>query len=305
MLFLSQETEKEQALHDTQSNFSKTSQFEVSLADLIKFFVLNGKFIGIVTALLSPLAIWLCLQLPRPYQTQLTLLVKFKYVPGLYSSPPSRLSEAAMMQSFVFLNPQAVHAFAFSSLQQLKLAQTTIAPTYTNDPQKINVVLQSTNPEALRRASSQVASQLLKKFITPVQEILAVNRQATEIDIQKNKQVLTQLERQNAKVGQKNPVKSAALETQISQQMSTLAALEFDKNYLQQREQQLLDFTAKLISIKVVTASEIKLSRSPRQLIAIAIVSSFLVAVLAATYRQLIREKAMSCARKPKVSKDV
>lgn len=72
-------------------------------------------------------------------------------------------------------------------------------------------------------------------------------------------------------------------------------ALEFDKKYLQQREQQLLDFTAKLISVKVVTSSEIKLNRSFRQLIAIAIVIGFLVAILAtAIYRQLRREKAVS-----------
>ncbi len=274
----------------TQPKLSKTSE-EVSLSDIVKFFILNGKFIGIATAFLSPLAIWLCLQLPRPYQKQLTLAVKFKYFPVLQSSPPSRIAQVGIVQSFLFSNPNRVHAFAFESLQQLKLAQTTINPSYTNDPQKIDVVLQSTNLEALSRASSQVASHLLKKFQAPVQEILAVNRQATEIDIQKNQQVLNQLKSQIAQVGQENPIKQAALESQVSQQISILTALEFDKNYLQQKEQQLLDFTAKLVSIEVVEASKTQLTRSPLQLIAIAIASSFLIAVLATImYCQLLRK---------------
>ncbi len=293
MLFLCQATEKERTLHNTKPKLSKTE--EVSFSDIIKFLISNGKSIGIIAALLSPLAIWLCLQSPRQYQKQLTLSVKFKFFPIVIQSlPPSRLSEAGIVQSFLFSNPNEVHAFAFSSLQQLKLAQTTINPTYTNDPQKIDVVLKSLDAEALNRASSQVESQVLKKFQLPVREILVVNRQDTEIDIQKNKQVLAQLESQIARGGQENAAQQAALEIERSHQISTLAALNFDKKYLQQREQQLLDFTAKLISIKVVTASEIELTRSPQQLIAIALASSLLFAILAtAIYRQ-IRNKAIS-----------
>lgn len=293
MLFLCEATEKERTLHNIKPKLNKAE--EVSFSDIIKFFILNGKSIGIITALLSPLVIWLCLQSPRVYQKQLTVTVKLKFLSGVQYSPPSRLSEVGIVQSFLFSNPNEVHAFAFDSLQQLKLAQTTINPVYTNDPQKIDVVLKSTDAEALSKASLQIESQLLKKFQLPVQEILAVNRQATELDIEKNKQVSAQLTSQINQIGTENPVKQAALEIQLSQQRSTLAALEFDKKYLQQREQQLLDFTAKLISVKVVTASEIKLNRSPRQLIAIAIVISFLVAILAtAICRQLRREKAAS-----------
>lgn len=51
-------------------------------------------------------------------------------------------------------------------------------------------------------------------------------------------------------------------------------------------------------------ASEIKLTRSPRQLIAIAIATSFLVAVAATIYQQLLRDKAMF-NQKPEKSKDV
>ena len=293
MLFLGQETEKERALPHTTPKLNKTSS-EVSFADIVRFFILNGKFIGIATALLSPLTIWLCLQLPRPYQKQLTLSIKFNIFPVVQSSLPSRISQAGMVQSFLFSNPNRVNAFAFDALQNLKLARTTIKPTYTNDPQNIDVVLESTHAEALNSASSQVSSQLLSKFQTPVQEILAVNLQATEIDIQKNQQVIAQLQNQIAQVRRGNLAQQVGLEIEQSQQISTLAALEFDKKYLQQKEQQLLNFTATLISIKVVKTSEIKLTRSPLQLIAIAIAVSFLAAVLAATYRQLIREQAIS-----------
>lgn len=303
MLFLGQETEKERSLHHTTPKLSKTSS-EVSFADIVNLFIWNGKFIGITTALLSPLTIWLCLQLLGPYQKQLTLSIKFNIFPVVQSSPPSRISQAGMVQSFLFSNPNRVNAFAFDALQNLKLAQTTVKPTYTNDPQNIDVVLESTHAEALNSASSQVESQLLSKFQTPVQEILAVNLQATEIDIQKNKQVIAQLQNQIAQVKQGNLAQQVGLEIEHSQQISTLAALEFDKKYLQQKEQQLLDFTATLISIKVVKTSEIKLARSPLQLIAIAIVTSFLVAVAATIYQQLLRDKAMF-NQKPEKSKDV
>jgi hypothetical protein len=182
MLFLCEATEKERTLHDSKLKLNKAE--EVSFSDIVKFFILNGKSIGIITALLSPLAIWLCLQSPR-YQKQLTVAVKLKFFPGVHSSPPLRLSQVGIVQSFLFSNPNAVHAFAFGSLKQLKLAQTTINPISTNDPQKIDVVLKSTDAEALSKASLQIENQLLKKFQLPVQEILAVNRQATELDIEK------------------------------------------------------------------------------------------------------------------------
>lgn len=114
-----------------------------------------------------------------------------------------------------------------------------------------------------------------------MQEILAVNLQATEIYIQKNKQVLAQLQNQIAQFRQK-----------------------FNKNYRQQKEQQLLDFTAKLISVKVVKASQIKLTRSFLQIIAIAIASSFLLAVAVTLDQQLGRDKPMS-NQKTEASKDV
>jgi hypothetical protein len=302
MLVLSQETEKEQALHNLKPMSSKISE-AVSLSDIVKFFILHGKFIGLVTAILSPFAIWLCLQVPRPYQKQLTLSVKLNFFPVVQSSSPSQITQMGIVQSFLYSNPNQVHAFAFDALPQLKLAQTTITPTYTNDSQKIDVLLQSPSAEALNSASSQIVSQLLKKFQTPVREILAVNLQATETDIQKNKQVLAQLKNQVARE-QGSSAKQLALETELAQQFSSLAALEFDKNYLQQKEQQLLDFTAKLISIKVVSASATEVTRSPRQLIAIAIAISFLVAVAATIYRQLLRDKAMS-NQKPAKSQDV
>lgn len=45
-----------------------------------------------------------------------------------------------------------------------------------------------------------------------MQEILAVNRQATELNIEKNKQVLAQLTSQINQIGGENLVKQAALE---------------------------------------------------------------------------------------------
>ncbi len=63
------------------------------------------------------------------------------------------------------------------------------------------MVLKSTDAEALSRASLQIESQLLKKFQLPVQEILVVNRQATELDIEKNKQVSAQLASQINQIG--------------------------------------------------------------------------------------------------------
>lgn len=77
MLFLCEATEKERTLHDIKLKLTKAE--EVSFSDIIKFFILNGKLIGIITAFLSPLVIWLCLQSPRVYQKQLTVAVKLKF----------------------------------------------------------------------------------------------------------------------------------------------------------------------------------------------------------------------------------
>jgi Asp-tRNA(Asn)/Glu-tRNA(Gln) amidotransferase C subunit len=248
---------------------------EISSKDIIQFFSRNAKFIGLVTVGLSVIAITLPLLSPKQYQKQLTLSVKF---------PSVSLS----VGSFPELNINYATALAVEFLRTSKLDQITIKAQSNPETQEIDVHLQSPNANYLSSSSPRLISQLKTRFQEPVSQSLETSLSAIEQQLEKQKRILPQLEQTIAQLPATNTPKLQALEIQRAERVAAIAALEVDKDYLEQSQKNLTGVTTKVMSVKILSESEVEPISSTKQLVIIAVITSFMAAVIAAILRDQV-----------------
>lgn len=247
------------------------------LVEIIQFLSRNWKFLGLVTIVLSTLAIVLSLLSPKQYQKQLSLRIK---------TIPFPLSSQSVFPA-IDVNQAGTLAVEFI-IKSAQLAPITTTARYEVETQKIDVSLESPNARSLSSVSPKIISQLRTKFQEPIGQILATSLIVTDLQLKKQQQILPQLDRQIAQSPPTDTPRVEALETERARSVAAIAALQVDKDYLQQSQKNLPDFTAKVLSVQVLSESEVQQARSSGQSVVIAIVASFMVAVVAAIIRNQI-----------------
>lgn len=251
------------------------SEDEISSIDIIQFFSHNVKFVGLVTVGLSVIAIALSLLTPKQYQKHLTLLVKFTSVP--LSVP---------VQSYSGLDAFQTSALALQFLRTSQLERITSTVQSNPESQEIHVTLQSPNASLLNSATPKIVSQLKIKFQEPVSQSLETGLTSIEQQLEKQKRILPQLEQNIAGLPRTDTLKLQALETERAKSVATVAALEFDKDYLKRSQKNLTAFTAKVMSVKILSESKVEPISSLKQLVVITVITSFMTAVIAAIIRE-------------------
>jgi hypothetical protein len=78
------------------------------------------------------------------------------------------------------------------------------------------------------------------------------------------------------------------LEVQRSAYVTRMTTLEFDRDYLKRGEKNLAEFTSQVMSIQILTKSEVQQTRSLAQVAVLAVLASFMVAILAAIIRNQV-----------------
>jgi len=245
--------------------------------NIIQFLRHNSKFLGVATAVLSAIAItFSLLTTPKQYHKQLTLSVR-PHFPEL-------------AQPFPTTDVNQTSALALEFLNNADLEKVTAQPRYNAEAQQIELNLKSPDAKALSTAGPQVVSQLKKSFQERLSHTLETNLIALNLQLKRCKQIVAQLEQQ---IAQSSATKAKeALETQRASYITAIVSLESDKAYMEQSQKNLDDFTAQVISIWVLKDSSVQQTRSSGDIVVIAIVGSFLMAVLAALIRnQLPRLK--------------
>lgn len=253
---------------------------ELGLVDIIQFLNHNSKFLGLTTLLLSAIAIALYLLSPKPYQKQLTLSVQSTPVPLSVQSFPK--------PSLLVLEANQMDALAVEFLSNLQLDQITAKPQYSVLTRKIDLNLQSPDAKLLTTADSQIVSQLKSRFQKHLSQTLTTSLTATELQLKKLNKTLPQLEQQIAQLPSTKTAELEALEIERAKSVSAIAALRFDRDYLKQSQKNLANFTAQVISVQILSESEVQPTRSSGQLVILAVLASFMVAVLAAIIRNQI-----------------
>ncbi|NER26501.1 MAG: hypothetical protein F6J89_02445 [Symploca sp. SIO1C4] len=282
---------------------------EISIfADSIWFVSYNLRFIGLTTLVLSALAITLSLLQPQRYQKQLNLSAKpvelpVTGIPGININQASNLTVELLKHHYEEIDEIDARA------------------KYNTQTQQIELTLNSPDTTYLDKAGSNVTTLLAAQLQATVAETAANSLQNIDLAINKNKKILAQLEQEIVKVrpaisgNTQSPqttlsqealaFRLEALESKRTNQITTITALEFDKQYLKPAQNNLANFTSKVISIKIVTEYEMKPTRSLLQIIVLAIIASFMVAVLAAIIREQIPHlKKELSHKKPHTSPD-
>ncbi len=257
---------------------------EVSLVDIIRFFRLNWKFLGLITIALSSVAIALSLSRPRLYQKQLVLAIK-----------PLPLTLAS--KSMTTMNVDEAGARAVTILQNQKLDQLTTTATYDAVTQQVDLTLDSPNQSALAGASSKVISQLNTQFEKQLAKYLKTGLTSTTLELKRYQQILAQLDRQvdqlpvkDTKVpeGIRLEARRRAMESERGRFVTLIATQTIDKEYLEQVLKNPAQLSGQLISVQVLSEADVQKTRSPMQLVIPSIIASFIVAVLAAIIREQI-----------------
>ncbi|NEP01166.1 MAG: hypothetical protein F6K58_21400 [Symploca sp. SIO2E9] len=281
---------------------------EISLLDIFHFFNRSWRFISLTTFGISATAIVLSLLQPQQYQKQLNLSVKpvefpVTGIPGLNINQASNLTVELLKHHYKEIDEVDARA------------------NYNTQTQQIELTLNSPDTSYLDKAGSNLTTMLATQLQATVAETAANSLQNIDLAINRNKKILAQLEQEITKVRPATgsnaqstqttlslealAFRLEALESKRTNQITTITALEFDKQYLKPAQKNLANFTSKVISIKIVTEYEMKPTRSLLQIAVLAIIASFMVAVLAAIIREQIPhlKKEMS-HKKPHTSPD-
>ncbi len=257
---------------------------EVSLVDIIRFFRLNWKFLGLITIALSSVAIALSLSRPQLYQKQLVLAIK-----------PLPLTLAS--KSMTTMNVDEAGARAVTILKNQKLDQLTTTATYDAVTQQVDLTLDSPNQSALAGASSKVISQLNTQFEKQLAKSLKTALTSTTLELKRYQQILDKLERQvdqlpvkDTKVPQgiRLEARRRAMESERGRFVTLIATQTVDKEYLEQALKNPAQLSGQVISVQVLSEADVQKTRSPMQLVILSIIASFILAVLAAIIREQI-----------------
>ena len=258
---------------------------EISLLDIIQFFHRNWTFMALSTLGLCAIAIALSLFSPKQYQKQLTLSVT--PVPISVSGIPGVDIQQASNQTVKLLENH-----------YNKIDETEVKPTYNTGTQQIDITLRSPDTRFLAEAGIQVSALLQQEFQATLGKAIANSLFRTKLEIQKQQKILEQLNQEIAQVRDPNgidpqrirtAVRLEALETQRAQVLARIAALEFDKQYLEPAQENLAELTDQIISIQPLSESKVEPTRSLVQITVLAAIASFMVAILAAIIRDQAR----------------
>ncbi len=247
---------------------------EIYLVDIIRFLHRNAKFLLLTTLGLSAIAIPLFLLQPKQYQKQLTLSVKPFPVP---------------VPTFPVMDVHQSGTLAVGFLQNSsELKQILDKPTYDPVTQQINLTARSLDTSGLSDVSPKVQSRLKKGFEEIMGRSLKTSLSSTEIEIKKNQRVLEQLKQQSGQFSPTNQFRLGSVETYRVVPVAKIAELEVEKQYLEQAQQNLAEFTSQFISIQILAESEVPQTRSLLPLMVISIIASFVAAVFASIIREQI-----------------
>ncbi|WP_017302720.1 hypothetical protein [Spirulina subsalsa] len=249
---------------------------EISLVDIIRFFIRQWKLISLSTLTISLLAVaYSFLQPKPPYQKTVTLSLRFN---------PFFLTDRSSVPSSVpRLDINRANTLTTELLQTQTPESFSLQSNYDTTSQKITLTLKSDDNSTLEAAPSVVLEQLNEDL----QEVLKTDIQASlgeiTLYIERLEKVITRLEEQLAQTNPTDSPRQEALQSERASQLASLTAFQFDQAFLQQSLDNPAPFTQQVLPITVLSESPItQPSRSRLQLIILSLIAGFMVAVLAA-----------------------
>lgn len=263
------------------------SRDELVLSDVLGFFRSNWKLIGLLTLLFSALSIGLASLLPDQYNKRVTLAVR-----PVPSDLQTTLGQPPVM------TPTQAGDLAVAYIQNADLGVVDASPTYNNTTQWVEVALQSPGREALNDAAPTLVEAVESGFATNYETAFraAVETEVARLEraVEDQREALTALDRQIEQAGPAQTggtedvgaiVRLQALETQRADQTAALTADESRLEYFAEALGDLPGRARDATVVEVLNESGTPQSRSLVPLAILAVLSSFVVAVIVAIIR--------------------
>lgn len=264
---------------------------EVSLAEMLGFLRSNRKTLALLTLVLSVIAITVALLLPQQYNKRVIVAVN-----------PVTTALLTQFQIQPLTHKQAGD-LAVGYLQNANLKGVNASPTYKDVTQRLDVVLQSNSKDDLDGVGPKVVKVLKDNFQKTYEARLggAIQSRITQLDsgIANTKQSIAQIDQQLKDTPTPNPaggedvrsvVRLQTLETKRADLIASLAANESAKAEMEKARQDLPARAREPISVELLSESDVRKSRSLVPVIILALLGSFIIAVILTLIQAAVRK---------------
>ncbi len=262
------------------SSYQSSSDDEISLADIIRFFLRNLTLIGLITVGFTGLALVYSLTRPANYQQKSVLSIQ---------ANPIKLAD----RTFPAENTANLNNLVISALNNQNNSSIQASSTFDPGTQQLTVTANSVDAEALNAFLTNLPDFIQDTLQSHLDKQVLATITAADIDQSRANEALSQLNQQINTIRQTLDNSSVAaiarlnaLEEQRAILTTNLALRQADSRYLDEAKASPQAFIDKVVSISVLAQSEVeKLGFQKRSIVLIAI-TSFIMAVLVAIVRE-------------------
>ncbi|AFY66792.1 lipopolysaccharide biosynthesis protein [Geitlerinema sp. PCC 7407] len=262
------------------SSYQSSSDDEISLADIIRFFLRNLTLIGLITIGFTGLALVYSLTRPANYQQKSVLAIQ---------ANPIKLAD----RTFPAENTANLNNLVISALNNQDNLSIQASSTFDAGTQQLTVTATGTKAEALKSFSTSLPTFIQDTLQSHLNKQVLATITAADIEQSRANEALAQLNQQINTIGPSLNNSSIAaiarlnaLEEQRAILTTNLALRQADSRYLDEAKASPQAFIDKVVSISVLAQSEVeKLGFQKRSIVLIAI-TSFIMAVLVAIVRE-------------------
>jgi hypothetical protein len=262
---------------------------EISLRDIINFFGRNWKLLSLTVIGITAISLVSLGLQPKQYRKEMSLRVTA--TPVIANIPPLDVNQASNIAvEFV------------TGYYKPKDAKAKVNIRYNTQNQAISLTLTSVEQDYLEQADVKIKNLIISNFEPLIQQSLQKTLSSNQISLEKNRKVLAQLEQEinqmvSTQINQgertATPLnleavafKLESLETRRTNYISEISGLEFDRQYLEEVQKNLAEFTSQVISVEILTASELEATTSLLKIGVLAAIASFMIAVFIAIIKE-------------------
>lgn len=262
------------------SSYQPSSDDEISLADIIRFFLRNAKLIGLITVGFTGLAFAYSLTRPANYQQKNILAVQANAI---------KLAD----RTFPAENTANLNSLVISALNNQNSQPVQVSSTFDAGTQQLTVTVNGIEAEALETFSNTLPTLIQDTLQNHLNKQVLATITAADIDRSRANEALAQLNQQINDLGQNLNNSSVAaiarlnaLEEQRAILTTNLALRQTDRRYLDEAKTSPQSFLDKVVSVDVLAQSEVEKLGVPKRSLVLIAITSFIMAVLVAIVRE-------------------
>lgn len=270
------------ALLDRSEGSPRPQPQESVLADTLGFAWRHRKLLGLTALGVCSLAVVLVPLRPRTYQKQLTLVL----MPA-----PTGLPDAPSLDLVV------VGSMAVERLQRSGEERATVTAKYDPGTRQLRVTLRSSDLASVARAAARLRERLQQGLQEAVGKAITDSLTSIRFRLERDRRVLTELERQISQCPPRQSVRLEELETLRAQKIVEIASREFDREYFETASRNSAGSVGVFLSAQVLTETDVRETSSRLPVLALAAMAGLMTAFVVVIVREGIAARREPASR--------